>query len=71
MRFRCKTGRLRRRVTQLRACLPADSYLVIIFPSNTGEHADRALELADEVWVTDKDNSKVERMMFISVFHKG
>jgi hypothetical protein len=34
-------------------------------------HLDRVMGLVDEVWVTDKDNSKVERMMFTSAFHKG
>ncbi len=61
-------GWLRGRVAQLRACLPDDSYLVIIFPSNMDERVDRAVELADEVWVTGKDNLKVARMMFTSVF---
>jgi hypothetical protein len=59
---------LRRRVAQLRACLPPDSYLIIIFPSNAGEHADRAVKLAEEVWVTGKGNLKVARMMFTSIF---
>jgi hypothetical protein len=63
-------GWLRRRVAQLRVCLPPDTYLVIVFPSSEGECADRAVELADEVWVTGKDNTKVARMMFTSVFGK-
>jgi len=60
---------LRRRIAALRSCLPPDSYLIIIFPSNAGECADKAVELADEVWVTGKDNTQVEQMMFMSVFH--
>jgi hypothetical protein len=62
-------GRLRRRVEQLRRCLPADSYLIVVFPFGVDESVDKAAELADEVWVTGKDG-KVARMMFTSVFHK-
>ena len=60
--------RLRKRVAQLHACLPPDSYLIIVFPSSVGEHAVKATELADEVWVTRKDNIKVAQMMFTSIF---
>jgi hypothetical protein len=63
--------RLRRRMTQLHRSLPEGSYLVVIFPFGTDEkHTDKALTLADEVWVTGKDD-KVERMICTSVFHKG
>ncbi len=61
-------GWLRRRMELLRGYLPADSYLVAVFPSTVGEHVDRVTELADEVWVTGKDNLKVARMMFTSIF---
>jgi hypothetical protein len=62
-------GWLRGRVALLHGCLPVDSYLIIIFPSAVDEQASRAAYLADEVWVTDKDNSRVANMMFISVCH--
>jgi hypothetical protein len=62
---------LRRQVARLRRCLPPNSYLILVFPSTVAERVDRAVELVDEVWVTGKDNSKVEWMMFTSVFHKG
>jgi hypothetical protein len=61
--------RLRRRVAQLHACLPADSYLVIVFPSSAGKRVDSAVELADEVWVTGINNA-VEQIMFISGFQR-
>ena len=64
-------GRLRRRVGQLRRSLPEGSYLVVVFPFGVDErHTDKALAVADEVWVTGKDG-KVERMICTSVFHKG
>jgi hypothetical protein len=44
--------------------------IIIVFPENVGEQAEKAVELADEVWVTGK-NGTVESMMFTSVFHKG
>ncbi|MCW4018064.1 MAG: hypothetical protein NWF00_05230 [Candidatus Bathyarchaeota archaeon] len=65
-------GWLRGRVAQLRRCLPADSYLVVVFPFGVDEgRIDKVVRLVDEIWVTDKDNSKVARMMFISFCHKG
>jgi hypothetical protein len=65
-------GWLRRRVGQLRRCLSVDCYLVVVFPYGVNEAlVDRVVGLVDEVWVTSKDNSKVERMMFMSTFHKG
>jgi hypothetical protein len=64
-------GWLQGRVALLRGCLPVDSYLVVVFPSNAAEQVDRAAYLADEVWVTGKDNIKVEQMMFISFCRKG
>jgi hypothetical protein len=64
-------GWLRGRMAQLRGCLPPDSYLVIILPLNAAKRANKAAYLADEVWITDKDNNKVEQTMFISVCHKG
>jgi predicted metal-binding protein len=60
---------LRKRMTQLRGCLPAESWVILV-PSNAGKYADKALELADEVWVTGKDGT-VEQMMFMSVFQRG
>ncbi|MCL5877325.1 MAG: hypothetical protein M1540_05885 [Candidatus Bathyarchaeota archaeon] len=64
-------GWLRWRVAQLRRSLPEGSYLVVIFPFGLDErHIDRAVELVDEVWVTGEDG-RVERMMCMSVFHKG
>ncbi len=64
-------GWLRGRMALLRRCLPSNTYLVIVFPSTVGERVNRAAFLADEVWVTDEDNSKVARMMFVSTCHKG
>ena len=64
-------GRLRRRVAQLRRSLPESSYLVIVFPFGVDDKlVDKAVGLADEVWAVGK-NGTVERMMFMSVFHKG
>jgi len=63
-------GWLRGRVALLRGCLPVDSYLVVVFPSNAEKRANKAAYLADEVWVTGKGNRKVEQMMFISACHK-
>jgi hypothetical protein len=63
-------GWLRRRIELLRGCLPTDSYLIAIFPSAVDERVDRVAELVDEVWVTGKDNTRVARMMFTSVFGK-
>ena len=64
-------GWLRGQVALLRRCLPPNCYLVIVFPSTVGERVNRAAFLADEVWVTDEDNSKVASMMFVSVCRKG
>lgn len=64
-------GWLRGQVAQLRRCLPPNCYLVIVSPSTVGERVNRAAFLADEVWVTDKDNSEVASMMFVSVCRKG
>ncbi len=63
-------GWLGGRVGQLRRCLPADSYLVVVFPSGVDERVREVVELADEVWITGK-NGKVEQMMFMSFFCKG
>ncbi len=63
-------GWLRGRMVLLRRCLGPDTYFVIVFPSTVGKRVDRAAFLADKVWVTDEDNGKVERMMFVSVCHK-
>ncbi len=62
-------GWLDGRVEQLRRCLPADSYLVVVFPPDVDEQVREAVELADEVWITGK-NGKVEQMMFMSFFCK-
>ncbi|MCL5877551.1 MAG: hypothetical protein M1540_07055 [Candidatus Bathyarchaeota archaeon] len=64
-------GWLRARMALLRRCLPPNTYFVLVFPSTVGERVDKAAFLADEVWVTDEDNSKVASMRFISVCHKG
>jgi hypothetical protein len=57
-------------VTQLRSCLPADTWPIIVFPSNAGERVRETAKLADEVWVTRKDGT-VEQIMFITVFTEG
>jgi hypothetical protein len=62
-------GWLRWQVKKLRRYLPPNSYIIIVFPENVGEQAEKAVELADEVWVTGKDGT-VEQMMFMSVFRK-
>jgi hypothetical protein len=65
-------ARLRGRIAWLRRCLPDGCYLVVVLPFGIDEdYVDRVVELADEVWVTDKDNTKVERTIGTSVFHKG
>jgi hypothetical protein len=63
-------GRLRRQIAQLRRYLPPNSCIIVVFPANVGEQAEKATKLVDEVWVTGK-NGTVESMMFMSVFHKG
>jgi hypothetical protein len=65
-----KLGWLRRRAAQLRGCLPADSWLILVFPSTAGESINKAVKLADEVWVTGKDGT-VEQIMFITAFRRG
>ena len=65
-----KLGWLRGRVAQLRGCLPPNSWVIAVFPSNVGERVKKAAKLFDEVWVTGK-NGTVEQMMFVSVFRKG
>ena len=65
-----KLGWLRRRVVLLRGCLPPGSWLIVVFPANVGERVKKVAKLADEVWVTGK-NDTVEQMMFVSVFRKG
>ena len=65
-----RLGWLRRRVALLRGCLPPDSWLVLVFPSNVGERVKKAVRLVDEVWVTGK-NGTAEQMMFMSVFRKA
>jgi hypothetical protein len=62
-------GRLRKRITRLRACLPPESYLIAVFPYGADKRADRAVQFADEVWVTGKDG-KVAEMMFMSSLGK-
>ncbi len=64
-------GWLRERMAKLRRCLPPNSYLVIIFAATDSERVNKAVFLADEVWVANEDNSKVASMMFASVCHKG
>ena len=65
-----RLGWLRRRVAQLRGCLPPNCWIVAVFPASAGERAKKAVKLADEVWVTGKGGT-VEQMMFMSVFRKG
>ena len=65
-----KLGLLRERVAQLRGCLPPNSWVIAVFPSNVGERVKKGAKLVDEVWVTGK-NGTVEQMMFISFFRKG
>ncbi len=60
---------LRKRIELLQACLPPDSYLIVVYPETAGEQAQKAAKLADEVWVTGK-NGTVTQMMFTSTFHK-
>ncbi len=62
-------GWLDGRIAQLRRCLPSDSWLVVVFPSNVDEQVREVVELADEVWITGK-NGKVEQMLFMSFFCK-
>jgi hypothetical protein len=61
---------LRERLGLLRRCLP-EAYFVIVFPATVGKRVEKATFLADEVWVTNKDNSMVESMMFVGTCHKG
>ena len=61
---------LRERVAQLRCCLPPNSWIIAVFPSNAGERVKKAAKLADEIWITGK-NGTVEQMMFMSFFRKG
>jgi hypothetical protein len=63
-------GWLCERMGLLRRCLP-EAYLIIVFPATVGKRVEKATFLADEVWVTNKDNSKVESMMFVGTCHKG
>lgn len=63
-------GLLRERMGLLRRCLP-EAYFVIVFPATVGKRVEKATFLADEVWVTNKDNSMVESMMFVGTCHKG
>jgi len=62
-------GWLRWRVKQLRRYLPQNSRIILVFPQNVGKQAEKAVELADEVWVTGS-NGTIEQMMFMSVFRK-
>ena len=65
-----RLGRLHERVAQLRCCLPPNSWIIAVFPSNAGERVKKAVKLVDEVWVIG-NNGTVEQMMFMSVFRKG
>lgn len=64
-------GWLREQMGLLRRSFPSNGYFIIVFPSTVGKRVKKAMFLADEIWVTNKDNSKVARMMFVSTFHKG
>jgi hypothetical protein len=44
-------------------CLPKDSYIVAVFPETASKKADKAVNMADEVWVTGK-NGKINQMIF-------
>jgi|WetSurMetagenome_2_1015567.scaffolds.fasta_scaffold397661_1 hypothetical protein len=58
-------ARLRLRVARLRACLSPDSYVIVVFPYGADKKADKAVDFADEVWVTGKDG-KVSQILFMS-----
>ncbi|XHH08834.1 MAG: hypothetical protein ACFCUE_14895 [Candidatus Bathyarchaeia archaeon] len=60
---------LRERLALLKACLPSDSYLIVVFPETAGKRVDKATKLADEVGVTNK-NGKVKQMIFTTSFYK-
>jgi hypothetical protein len=60
---------LKKRLPTLQTCLPKDSYIVAVFPETAGEKADKAVTMADEVWVTGK-NGKINQMMFHSYLGK-
>lgn len=44
-------------------CLPKDSYIVAVFPETSSGKGDKAVNLADEVWLTGK-NGKVNQIIF-------
>jgi hypothetical protein len=46
-------------------CLPPDGYIIVVFPYGADKKADKAVDFADEVWVTGKDG-KVSQMLFMS-----
>ncbi len=58
-------ARLRLRISRLRACLPPDGYVIVVFPYGADKKADKAVQFADEVWITGKDG-KVSQMLFMS-----
>ncbi len=64
-----RIDRLRKRAELLHGCLPPNSYLIAVFPTNTDKQAEKATELFNEVWLTGKSGA-IEQMMFTSVFHK-
>ncbi len=49
--------RLTARIALLRACLPPDSYIIIVFPETAGDRITKATDIVDEVWVTGKDGT--------------
>ncbi len=58
-----KLGYLKERLSAMQMCLPKDSYIVAVFPETASEKADKAANMADEVWFTGK-NGKINQMMF-------
>ena len=65
-----RLNRLCKRLAQLRHSLFTDSYIIAVFPSTTGEKAQKLVEFVDEVWVTGK-NGLVQQMLFTSFFSSG
>jgi hypothetical protein len=54
-------GWLREQMALLRRCLPPNTYFVLVFPPTASKRLEKATFLVDEVWVTNKDTSKVAR----------
>lgn len=54
---------LKQRIVTMQMCLPKDSYIVAVFPETSSGKGDKAVNLADEVWLTGK-NGKVNQIIF-------